>query len=504
VAVLPTKEATYTTDAGHIDVIGPDGRLLHRFTDGAAGISGVALDLRGHLFVSTGWGAFINGEGTSPAGGLAMYDVDSLALLRRFDVTVPDSEYYDGQFSLSPDGRDLAASINKKGGGFRVDVFDVATGKRTLQIPVPGTPNVVLGGYAVFDGPNLVVRTGAQTWQVRSASTGAIIATRTLDGWNPPNVFGGIMYESHDDARGSVQSMLAPTTTIARRETTSGRMLPPIVVKGMVFEFAPVDPDPSVTFTASADAAPPSFPSLAQLRERLRPDARGVEFDDAVTSKRFTYLGDYARIDDPGTHSVTIVDCTRQVALVADTNTRLYRVLRMDATTIDEHGAPDQFLLHLRPPASVVYAFSDVHRAQLRSPLAAMGYAIRYTVSPNGSTQYASVLEEEQEYASGLAAVYPSCARHSFDGEPLWIEPPADPDLPSAASVEQAYPPGIVSIVGAQPPIPRNSLRVHVEIGHGAALVPVLDLRNVHPLARAAVTQFAPPDGYAQDRSVRY
>src|SRR5271154_1392950 len=44
VAVRPQKETDYSTDVGHIDVISPDGRLLHRYTQGIVGPSEIQLD----------------------------------------------------------------------------------------------------------------------------------------------------------------------------------------------------------------------------------------------------------------------------------------------------------------------------------------------------------------------------------------------------------------------------------------------------------------------------
>jgi hypothetical protein len=80
--------------------------------------------------------------------------------------------------------------------------------------------------------------------QVRSPSTGALIATRTLDGWNPPLVFRGVSYESRETGD-SLQSLLIPTT-ITPREDASGRTLHPLVVPGAVFGLVPVDPDPAL------------------------------------------------------------------------------------------------------------------------------------------------------------------------------------------------------------------------------------------------------------------
>jgi hypothetical protein len=359
---------------------------------------------------------------------------------------------------------------------------------------VPGS------SYAAFDRANLLVRTSSNLWQVRSPLTGAVVATRTMDGWDPPKVFKGVSYESHEET----QTSLVPSTTITRRESASGRVLPPIAITGTVFALFPVDPDPSLaSAVAGAETAPPSFPSLAQLRESLPKTAPGLQFDDAISGKRFTYLGDYARVDDPRAQAVTIVDCTRRVGLIANTLARSYRVLRMDATTTDEHGPPDAYISRLTPPASVTLEFKGVHRAEFRSPLATMGYETTFAFAPGGPAQAANVLNEEQEYASGIAAVHPSCARHSFDGEPLEIEPRM-PEAPSASFVNQAYPRGIVRIVGAQPPILTSGLRVRVEIGENKPLTAVFDATGVHSVAPAEVTQFAIPGGYTNDVSLRY
>jgi hypothetical protein len=264
----------------------------------------------------------------------------------------------------------------------------------------------------------------------------------------------------------------------------------------------PVDPDPALASAVPArELRVPTFPSLADIRWSINDEAPGLEFDDRISGKHFSYRGPFARIDDPATHTTTVADCTSGLAFVSNEASRSYRVLRMDPTTIDEHGPPDPYISHLRPPAAATLTFSPVDQARLKSPLATTGYTSLVSFSPFGPAQPSETIGEEQEFVYGILGGHPACERHTFDGEPLGIEPGLRPAAPTASEM-RAYPPEIVTISGS-PNIAPTNLCVHAEFAIGIRWQTIVDLTNIRA-STVEPERFATPSGFTQDLSVRY
>lgn len=501
VAVRPEKQTNWSTDSGHLDVIAPDGRLLHKYAKGFEGIDSIALDGAGRLFVATGWPMFRNGATVNPVRSLAMYDAGSMALIRTFPVQADQD--FRGGFSVSPDGGSIVLMYGQPSPAAKVeghlDVLDVASGARKFSVPAPTNEWKVEGG-------NLLVGMPDHVWRVVSLSTGVVQGTRKIED-DPGYVIGGVHYQTEDRTR-LVSDQHGPfllnTATIARRDVASGRVLPPIVIEGIGGVGAAVDPDPALASAkAGPEAVPPVFPSLEQLRRALPPGARGVQFDETTSGKRFTFLGDFARVDDPREHALTIVDCPARVALIADTSQRTYRVVIMDDTTVDAPGQVEPWVQHLKAPSSAEVTALPIPRAQLRSPIANFGYQTHVAISLYGPAAPADVTEDEYEYASAVAA-YPSCGRHTFAGEPLGLEPEVLQQEREFYETVRSSHSSVVRVSGAPPAIPLNSLLVHMEVRDRAKLAAIFDVRALQPINAAALPAFAAPDGYRADTTVPY
>jgi hypothetical protein len=502
VAVRSEKQTNWSTDSGHLDVIGPDGRLLHRHTKGFSGIDSIELDGAGRLFVSTGWLTFRNGATVYPTPSLAMYDASSMALIRTFPVQV-DQDFRDA-FAVAPDGGSIVLMYGQPNPAAktegRLDVLDIASGVRRFSVPAPTAEWKV-------EGANLLVGMPDHLWRIVSLSTGAAQGTRKSDDADPGYVIAGVHYQTDDRTR-PVSDQHGPffliTSTISRRDVASGRVLSPIVVEGMAGVTAAVDPDPALaSVQPGAETVPPAFPSLEQLRRALPRGARGLRFEETTSGKRVTYLGDYARIDDPRAHALTIVDCPARLALIADTSQRSYRVVAMDDTTVDAPGLVEDWVQHLKAPSVADVIAVDISRAQLRSPVASFGYQTHVAISPYGPAAPANVTEAEYEYASSVAA-HLSCGRHTFAGEPLGLEPEALPQERELYDAVRASHSSVVHVSGAPPAIPANSLLVHMEVGGDAKAAAVFDVRAIHPIDAGALPDFAAPNGYRADTTVPY
>jgi hypothetical protein len=505
VAVPAEKARNYSTDSGHLDIIGPDGRLLHRYDDDMEGIRSIVLDHHGHLVVSTGWQVFRNGGTVDLAATLAEYDASSMKRIRTFAV----ERDFRGDFAISPDGRTIVVEYNLRTGyktapEGRIEIVDIATGARKARIPLHTDD-------WRFDGSNLLARTGDGAGQLVSLSTGAALGTRKMARERDEHrstVVAGVRYEQKEGRVGMVSDSFGPsltmTTTIIRRDVASGRALTPIAIEGLISSYVPVDPDPALASAQpGAETRPPAFPPLGDLRRALPPNARGVQFDDAVSGKRIAYLGTYARIDDSKERTVKIVDCATRLALIADTEQRTYRVVRMERTTIDEPSSVEDWVKHVKAPVSAQVEAAVVERARLHSPFASIGYRTRVAITFPRPGMGADVTQAEYEYASGSAMPL-SCARHTFGGEPLGLEPDVLPENAQLYDALRASASDAVHLTGAAPPIPPESILVHMEAGRGDKLEPVFDARNLRAIGAGALTEFTAPDGYRAEVTVRY
>jgi hypothetical protein len=281
-------------------------------------------------------------------------------------------------------------------------------------------------------------------------------------------------------------------------------MMAPYVLSGYVNGIFPVDPNPMLGFTSGgAELRPPTFPTITAIRTTIPADSSSLQFGETVSGRHYAYRGNFARIDDPAAHLGTIVDCDGGVSIVADTSARTYRVLGMDPTTIDQLGPPEPYIARLHPPAAAILSYASVDRAQLHSPLATIGYVTHYGFGLGIVGQPIPMFTEEQEFANGVPAAYPSCALHSFGGEPLGIIPRPPGEMPSPTEMRELYPPAIVSISGQPPAIPPNSLRVHVEYEVGTPLASVINITNVQTNS-VPPEQFVAPAGFIEDATPRY
>jgi hypothetical protein len=505
VAVPAGKATNFSSDSGHLDVIGPDGRLLHRYDDGMEGIDAIALDRHGHLVVSTGAAVFRNGALVDSAPGLAVYDAASMKRVR----TLPVERDSRGEFTVSPDGRTVVAEYNLRTGydtapDGRIELLDIATGERKARVPLRS-------GDWRFDGANVLARTGPNAGQLLSIPTGAALGTRPMPreaDEHQPTVVGGVRYEQKDGPVGMTSDAFGPsltmTATLTRRDVASGRELAPIAVEGVIFGYTPVDPDPALaSVQPGPETRPPAFPSPEELRRALPANARGVQFTDIVSGKRITYLGAYARVDDPQDRTIRIVDCSTRVALIADVDRRAYRVVRMDKTTVDEPSAVENWVKLVKPPVSAAVEAAAVDRARLHSAFASTGYRTRVTLSYPAPVTRADVKQAEYEYATG-AALRPSCARHTFGGEPLGLEPDALFENAQLYDALRASVSGAVHATGAVPPLPPESVLVYMETGDGTNAAPVFDARNFGRIYAGALPLFAAPEGYRAETTVPY
>jgi eukaryotic-like serine/threonine-protein kinase len=145
-----------TDGHGHLVYATLDGRLYAApFDDASPRVTGPAVAIADSVRVETGRGAAQ--FAVSPSGVLAYApgDVAAIGILVRADRsgqidTVPAPlDDYDG-FSLSPDGRRLAAHVSTAGGD-RIEVIDVATGHVTpwLTGPALGIPSWAADGRQI-------------------------------------------------------------------------------------------------------------------------------------------------------------------------------------------------------------------------------------------------------------------------------------------------------------------------------------------------------------------
>jgi hypothetical protein len=498
VAVRAEKERNFSTDYGHVDVIAPDGRLLHRLDPETPGTDEVAVDNRGHVFVATGWQYYVNGATVSPPATLAMYDVDSMRLVRRYAVGTG----FSGTFTVSPDGARVAVLSNvdqqSTQGDGRIDVLDAATGAvlRTIAL---GKNDYRLDDDAVL------IRQNGNTWSVVSFATGARSGTRTFDP-DADEIIDGVRYHSDDAMRPITQGGrlvdLSSTTTISRHVVTSGETLPPIVIEGVGGITAAVDPDPGLASARpGAETIPPPYPSLADVRRRVAA-ARGWVFTDAVSGKRIMQLGDFVRVEDPRERSVTVADCTSRAAMVVEgTYPREYRVIAMDPPLPNGVAALGEPIVHIIAPASVEVEVSAVDTKGLHSTLADAGYERRVSmIVPRNPP---SVLDQgEYEYARGVTLA--SCARARFGGNVLGVEPD---ELLGARDLDvtvRAMSPALVHVRGSTPTIPANALLVHMESAPQGTLKAAFDVRDLQRIDASWAALFAPPPGYRATTSIAY
>lgn len=472
VAVRSTKMTDFSTDAGHVDVIGPDGRLLHRFTQGIVGPWDIAVDRSGrNFFLYSDGDMTLNG---AEAGGwtptLGMYDADTGKLLRTYSLD-PDQLAY-SYFTVSPDGR--AIDVAYSGKRSRVETLDAASGALLRTAPVPKTRS--------------------------------------------PREIAGVLYS--DDVRAEEPSPgsnvpFDSVTTITRTIKASGQRLPPIVIRMLLNGYDVIHPDQNLAgATPGPDAREPVFSSAAQIRRSVPAAARGVQFDDAISGARYTYLGAYARADDPRAHAITIVDCARGLALIADTQKSAYIVRRMDATTLTERAPqrPEPKQINPRPTVlrtpnprikpDISYTVTPLTRAQLHSPLARIGFAKQFDFYPMGRVLGGQTMSDEVEYA-GTPAPYPSCLNHPFGGEPLAITPQT---IPMLSDTIDSLDPRILPFVhrsGTPQDVSKNFL-VYMARGSNGPLKAVFEIRKIRPVSVGGGSLFAPPPGYAQDRSPEY
>ena len=232
VAVWPEKLTEQTTDAGYVDVIAPNGRLLHRLLPIVGGVTYIALDHHDHLFVSTGNEKYVNGNAMPLEGDLEMYDAHSLALVRTFKL---DPQTFGGEFALAPDERTIAAV--EGGTSAHVAVFDVASGSLMGRFPVPNPFRIE------FKGPDiLVVGNGNQPSRLLSPRSGASRVVQVPE-WQPPELqLDGIAYKRRSADLGLFQ----PRTVIERRDIHTGKSLAPFSIAGSAEDMFVVDPDPQL------------------------------------------------------------------------------------------------------------------------------------------------------------------------------------------------------------------------------------------------------------------
>jgi|HubBroStandDraft_1064217.scaffolds.fasta_scaffold34567_2 hypothetical protein len=477
VAIPPQQMTGFSSDTGRLDVFGPDGRLLHQIRGGAAGIQRAGLDGHGRLFV-VGEGTFVNGESVFATPTLTMYDATSLTKLRIY----PLDEHYRGS-DLSKDGRYLAiaSSVGPQG---HVDLVDPVTGSTLRRIDVAARG-------VKFDGNTLLIQLDHGVDAV-SPDDGQLRTTTRTDLAFPTRIIDGIEYRTQDHIF-LEGGFIGETSTITRRRVADGTVLPPLAIhEAESWTFQISHPDVSLaTARPDANVLAPTFPGVDDLRASLAPNVAGIEFDDTISGAHYAYLGDLARIDDPGDHLVTIIDCRRGVEIVADPVRRRYHTVSMDPLP-EATPTPSPRL----PVTLTVHATA---RAAWHSPLATMGYTTEYAVALPPAYGGSIVTATEREFAA-LPATYPSCADRTFGGEPAVVEPQRLFELGYPSTIGVADPPSTVHQVGSLPTMPQGALLVHLEYADGPAPVKlVVNIANVHGLGPASVSRFAVPAGYTEE-----
>ena len=487
-AIQAEKQTRFTTDAGHLDVFSPDGRLLHRVFDGMEGIDEIALDNRGHLFVSTGWPTFVNGMTVSSPQTLTMYDANSLTKIRTYPLEANFQSY-----ALSPDGRVLALCYAFGANVGHVDLLDASTGERVRRIDTPAE-------RASFESNTLLVWSQRGMVEIRLPD-GAVRPSSRQDFANASSVVDGVEYTL---VHGSVRftgRQFTMTQTFTRRRLSDGTMLKPIVGKGLDGAYFIVHPNPQLAFaTPGPELAPPVFPIQTELRASVGAQARGIAFDDTASGRHYFYLGDLARIDsDDEHHTRTLVDCTRGVAVVADTILKTYRVFAMDRLPVIMPTPQPTFgpeaLSHMaRFAASLDITPTD--RAQWHSPIATIGYTetLRAPLPGAGAPL---VVTRQREYAV-VAAPLPSCSARTFGGEPSGI----DPNVPSSVDMfftAFALYPQLVHVQGSLPPVPSGAMLVYAEGSEpGKPAKTTIDIPAIRPHTSEGIAQFAIPNDYTE------
>ncbi len=463
--VMPSdKVDDFTTDAGHIDVIGPDGRLLQQYTQGIVGPRGLLLLRNGDMLLLSGEPTTVNGDTVLGPSSLVLYD-SSMQVKRTYTI---GSEVEGVALSSNERTIFVARTIFVPGKGYatQLDAIDLATGGPSSERPESRrSPD-----YRMEDGIRYEVRYRSNTYTPRSRAFG----------------------------------VFPSASTIVLQDVATKRSLPSIHLERDILldDVTLVNPDPRLAHAlAGAYLKPPVFPSIEQLREALPASAGGVQFDETISGRHYTYLGDYARIDDPKDHSITLVDCAREVAAVTSHASRTYRVLRMDATTLDQQGSPDPGIYSMGPPASVRIDNVLTDRALWQSPIATFGYETRYAIDvPYFGAPFTALTS--YEFAS--FEVMPSCAMHSFGGEPLAMEPATLAQLAVMGRAMHEFSPAIVSIAHPEPVIPSNDLIVRMESGSTNKVKHLVDVQNLRPVDTDALSLFAIPAGYSQDLSTVY
>ncbi len=488
-AITAEKETEFTTDAGHLDVFSPDGRLLHRLFDGMEGIEEIALDNRGHIFVSTGWPTYVNGVTVDSPRTLTMYDANSLTKIRTYPL--------DGNFksyALSPDGRVLALCYSFGANIGHVDLIDPATGTRARRIDTPAES-------ASFEGNTLLV--GSQRGIVEiTLPDGAVRPSLRKDFSKASRVVGGVEYTLVHGPVTFTGQQFTMTQTFTRRRLSDGAMLTPIVAKGLAGAYFIVHPNPKLaSATPDPDIAPPVFPDLDTLRASVPSATVGVAFTDTVSGREYAYLGDLARIETPEReHTLTIVDCKHAVALVADTILKTYQVFPMDRVPrFTPTPAPT-----LSPQMEARYSQQMVtleivstSRADWESPLAQSGYRVRFLPSARMQTMGMTSSSSEREYAV-LPAAAPSCATRSFGGELSGIDPAVALDANGVVSWIQRGSPG-VNVRGTVPNAIVGATLVHaVAATPGQTTSTSLNVTAFKRLSADAITLFSIPAGYTE------
>ena len=490
-AIQPHNMTRYTTDAGHLAIFTPDGRLLHRVYNGMEGIQSIALDERGRLFVEAGDGMFVNGATVMGRTTLTMYDAASLKARRAFSL---DEHFMD--YGLSRDGRYLALCYEFGRDVGHVDLIDPSTGALVRRIDVPAE-------RAMFEGNTLWI------WSQKGISSidlpgGTVRSSSRTELWNDSRVVDGVEYKLVHGPVTFTGQQFTMTQTFTRRRLSDGTMLTPIIARGIAGPYFIVKPDPALAAaTPGPELAAATFPSPAKLATTLGNHTAGIEFDDTISHRHYSYLGDLARIDAPNDQQMTLVDCKDGVEVVADTLLKTYRVIPMDPLPLATPVPPKVDLQRIaqRYPLPTAKA-TTIDSAHRHSSLATTAYSIDLSMRFPG-VPTAMEMVSEREYAQ-LGATYPSCATRAFGGEPASVQPGRLFELADPVASLLAHFPQLG--IGADLPTPPlGSILVYAESTQpNQPRTAAVNITNVQTIGPDALSRFALPSGYTQEPGSNY
>ncbi len=491
-AIQPHKETEFTTDAGHLDVYSPNGRLIHRISRGLAGIWDLQLDDAHHrLYIEVGTGTVVDGAVLTGRETVVVYDAETLRPLHRF---TPDDDDFRA-YALSPDGAILAMGyepLNKKP---HIDLIDTATYRVIRRIETPVEQLWFTGN---------VLHISSQHYDASMRVPGGTPAVGPTPSPEPAAAIDGIVYAEHDgDFALPGQGVMH--TTYTRTRLADGATLPPIVADGIDGPFFVVHPSAAIAAaTPGPELAPLRFPSAALLRADAGTRA-GIAFDDSVNDTHYEYLGDLARSESrDGT--VTVVDCRAGIAYVANTQVRQYYTLAMDPLPTSTptpmpvlSPAARARIARAYPQLTSTISVTMIPPSARHVPTASIAY--RATEVMRYGSQSATMMSD-REYAV-LPMGAPSCANRTFAHEPPAIVPGRDVALhdPLGAILAMSG-----DSEGARlPRIPHGAFLVYAESQEPSGPPRTLvHLTGISSVPVSAFARFAPPAGYLQIPAPNY